>query len=777
LPVLKSAARRLTAALIATGACVFVAGCLSGNPSYFPYLLPGGPAVQTHPKPAGQGYFADYDPHACRVELRPGTCTAPIRSSQVFIATVYDSEGVPRRKRRVEWMVEGPGTIVEVDESGYLPGRGMKVDNKYAFSHTDFMEHCFTRGTDDPADDFTIGPGQTWCVVSSAVEGETVVTAYVPAIADWNKNRAYARVVWAHGNMKFPQPLTARAGGECTFSTKVTDTAENYRIRYRIVDGPPAALHATKGTPVDSVTEAVTTIGADGTATINVVQPLASAGTNRIAIEVIKPNADNPGQFTVVSKGETKVTWQTAQSAITINAPKSLALNQDASIVYSVNEKGALGSGTATLTATIPEGMNVVRTEPRAVVDGDQMIWTLADGKKSVEAVLRPVVVGRATLTADVRSANGESSRGSAEVNVSEAKLLVKVDGPPTAIVGEAMSFVVRVTNAGDAAAERVRVQVRPDDGLESTSKAGNLDQTIPTIAAGQTKTITVNLVAKKGGKYSVEAGAAGENLVAITQTVSVEVKDTQLRLTAIGPAKGYVGQDVTWKLVVRNYGDLPLGRVTICATLPPEVRFLSASDGGKLNGRQVTWDLGVGAPQQEHVIDLTVACEKLTAKTSLSATASGVPQVQDERPARASQAKTISTDKPATASLEIVGIPALQISVQDSNDPVAIGQETTYTVRVKNAGTLPATKVKVTALVPEFMKPIRATGPLVQGVIDKKNITFAAIESLAPGAESTFVIVVEGLLAGDGRFRAEASSPLLAQPVRAEEPTRVLGR
>ena len=69
----------------------------------------------------------------------------------MLIATVYDEEGQPRRKRRVEWMLEGVGNIVEVDESGYTLSRGSKVDNKYAISYTDYLEHTITRGNDNPA--------------------------------------------------------------------------------------------------------------------------------------------------------------------------------------------------------------------------------------------------------------------------------------------------------------------------------------------------------------------------------------------------------------------------------------------------------------------------------------------------------------------------------------------------------------------------------------------------------------------------------------------------
>src|SRR6516164_5506292 len=116
--------------LLAVG-FVLLPGCfgITQNPSYFPYLLPTGDIIQTHAKPAGPGYYANFDPHACRLEVRPLESTNPVRTQHVVIATVYDEKGVPRRNRRVEWMVEGVGNIVEVDESGFFPGRGYKVDN------------------------------------------------------------------------------------------------------------------------------------------------------------------------------------------------------------------------------------------------------------------------------------------------------------------------------------------------------------------------------------------------------------------------------------------------------------------------------------------------------------------------------------------------------------------------------------------------------------------------------------------------------------------------
>ncbi|MSR52930.1 MAG: DUF11 domain-containing protein [Gemmataceae bacterium] len=769
LPVFKKVATRIVFSLLVVGACAFVSGCLSGGPSYLPYLLTGGAELRTHSKPIGPGYFADFDPNAYRIEMRPGVCTAPVRGTQVFIATVYDRQGVPRRARRVEWMVEGVGSIIEVDESGFTQGRGMKVDNKFAYSQTDYFEHSLNKG----GDEFTIGPGQTWCVVSGAIEGETVVTAYAPAVADWSRNRAYSRIQWTEAGLIFPAPVTARAGGELSLTTRVQKAgglAEGYRVRYKIADGPAAALTA-RGGPVDDVTEATTTVNEEGFARVTITQPLPSAGKTRVDIEIVKPNPDDPTKFTVVSKGETTVTWQETEIGVKVSAPRTLALNQEAMVRYELNDVGKVGTSDITLTARVPEGMDLIRTEPRAVVDGDTLIWTIAAATKNkpVQAIYRPARIGSATLSAEVRTKDGVSGRGSTSVRVMESKLTLQLEGPKSGTVGEALPFQIRITNEGQTTVERVRVQARFDDGLETASKAKTFDETIPSLAVGQSRTLPLPLSAKKSGKLTIEAGAAGkDNLEAVPQTATIDIQEAALGVTAVGPPRGFIGEEVIWQLVIRNTGEVPVEKLVVKATLPPEVRFVKATDGGKGIGQQVVWDLGSAPGRQERTIAITVRCEKAAAKATLSANVSGTPSV--------SLIKPTTLGRPATTSIEIVGVPALQMSLTDSNDPVGIGQRTTYTIRVKNAGTMAATKIEVGAEVPGLMRPVRATGPGAQGKIEGQKVTFPMLATLAPNAEATFVIEVEGLVPGEARFRAEAKSPALKQPIRAEEPTRVLG-
>src|SRR5438874_12488865 len=89
------------ALVMAVLAVTLGAGCfgVTQNPNYFPHLLPDGDIIRTHAKPPGPSYYADFDPHACRLDVRPLEATNPVRTQHVFIATVLDDTGQPRRNR------------------------------------------------------------------------------------------------------------------------------------------------------------------------------------------------------------------------------------------------------------------------------------------------------------------------------------------------------------------------------------------------------------------------------------------------------------------------------------------------------------------------------------------------------------------------------------------------------------------------------------------------------------------------------------------------------
>src|SRR5262245_22817789 len=96
--------------LLAGGGFMILAGICPDQGDFV--VRPASAPTTTH-----VAYFPNFfDRHAVRLSVQPTDATKSVQSRQVFIATIVDEEGKPRRNRRVEWILEGAGSIVEVDE-------------------------------------------------------------------------------------------------------------------------------------------------------------------------------------------------------------------------------------------------------------------------------------------------------------------------------------------------------------------------------------------------------------------------------------------------------------------------------------------------------------------------------------------------------------------------------------------------------------------------------------------------------------------------------------
>src|SRR4051812_1955488 len=204
---MKRVGRRLSPFLLAALVCAPALGCfgLTTNPSYFPYLLPFEDIITTHDKPIWPGNDANFDPKANTIVLMPLEATSRVRSQNVLLATVYDANGQPLRNRTVKWELEGVGSLVEVDSDGVFPGRGHPIDRQFGVSYTRWHEHRITRGNGNAADDLMVRPGQTYCVITAPVEGDTHITAYAPGVFDWDKRIAHTTIRWVDVHWEFPQ--------------------------------------------------------------------------------------------------------------------------------------------------------------------------------------------------------------------------------------------------------------------------------------------------------------------------------------------------------------------------------------------------------------------------------------------------------------------------------------------------------------------------------------------------------------------------------------------
>ncbi len=540
-------------------------GCLgvAQNPSYFPYWLPTGDIIRNHAKPGGIGYFRNFDPKAIEVQATPTSANNPTRAQVPIIATVVDSEGNPRRKRRIEWVLDGPGSIVEVDESGYTAGRGYKVDNKYAVSYTDYLPHTITRGNDDPRDDFELKPGQSWCVVSSPVEGETTITVYAPEVHDWDKSRAYVKLTWGGGEFRIDPAskrraptdelpalpgvgtlptatdrlgpptgkLTSNTPGKMTLAIEAPGfftVSESSLVQLRVentggtdldnvtawLDLPPGLKGSTSANPVEFPIGA---IAAGESRSVSV--PLKAERTGR---GVVKVNLTADGGAT--ARAETPVSIGRANLELNLSGPADLPLGQEGLYELKISNPGDVPIANVTARASVPRGLSVKRATDDGRANPDGATWNLGTLAAGQTRTVRLTTVGeslseRGTLTA---TAGGElvsgtrvaDQRQSTTVAITGTPVLVLEFAAPTTTVpvnGRAAYRIV-VRNRGTGPATNIEVsaevsgELRPTRGTGPNRTVGKLTEnefrfvTIPTLPAGQTATYQLEVEATRAG-------------------------------------------------------------------------------------------------------------------------------------------------------------------------------------------------------------------------------------------------------------------------------------
>ena len=773
-------------AFAAIALAVAPVGC-SYNPGYFPYLLPPGHITQEHAKPRGPGYFKNFDPKACKLEVCPGPqVTAPLGSQIVLVATVYDGDGQPRRSRRVEWIVDGPGNIVEADESGIYPGRGYKVDNKYAVSYTSYTTKTITRGNDDPGDDVIIAPGQTFCVLSSAVPGETVVTAYAPVVYNWQLGRVVVKVLWGEGRFNVPAPAVVRYGGETTLTTTISagtgeDLPSGYRVRYKVLDGPAAVLVSRAGSGTGTSlsgaareTEAAT--DTNGVAAVRLVEQDPKPGKTRVAVEIVKPPENGTGAGTVVARRETVVEWAAPEIGLTVNAPPTAGEGASYPVTVTLDNAGAVDSKDARVKVSLSDGATLERSEPPpSRQEGGVLVFDLppVSGKAKQEVTLRvrPARLGSVTVTADAATADGLQATNKATTRIEPGKLLLVVDAPQGALTGESIPFKLAVTNAGGAPAENVTVWAQYDAGLTASGSQNPIELSAGTVAPGQTKVLDLPLTAKKTGRYGVRANVTGDgNLAARAEPAAVDVRRAELAVTASGPKLAYVNQEFTWNTTIRNNGDAAVTNVVVRAAVPAETKPKSAEDGGRVGPGSVEWKLAELRPGDQKTLRFTAEALQLVDRAVL-----GVSVVGDATNGTRTVGEPVSAK--AESAVPIIGTPAVVLELATPPGLIEVGKRAAFKIRVRNDGTVSARGVEVTAYAPPELRAVRGIGNGAGRIDANGKVVFPAVEELRPGQTLIFTLEVEALQAGDARVRAEVKAAHLTRPLQEEQSARVTAK
>src|SRR5262249_16653838 len=189
---------------------------------------------------------------------------------------------------------------------------------------------------------------------------------------------------------------------------------------------------------------------------------------------------------------------------------------------------------------------------------------------------------------------------------------------------------------------------------------------------------------------------------------------------------------------------------------------FLSASDGGRHDfaTRTVSWFVGDLPPGQTREVHMEVLAVN-TGEYKHRATVVAARGLKNE----------------AETSTRIEGLSALLMELVDFDDPVEVGADTAYEIRVTNTGSKTETNLQLVCTVPDKMEFRGAQGAAnVRFRVQGKEVTFEPLPKLAPRADAIYRVNVRGIAPGDLRFRARITADGLQEPVLKEESTKVYG-
>ncbi len=449
---------------------------------------------------------------------------------------------------------------------------------------------------------------------------------------------------------------------------------------------------------------------------------------------------------------------QTPQLTIQKFPPEEVQVGREATFRVKVTNSGQTAAHGVRVHDEVPRGTRLVATDPPSSRDAQgKLVWeleTLQPGEEaSVEMRLMPEEEGEIGSVATVSFAADASAR----VVATKPELTVRTSAPDQVMIGEEFEMTITLSNPGSGIAYDVVLEEHVPPGLQHVA-GEELEYAVGDLKPNETRELDLTLVAERPGMVTNLLRARAEANLNVENRLEIDVISPQLDVALDGPKHRYLERQATYELSISNVGTAPARNVELVAHLPAGLDYVAANNKGEYEAatRTVHWML-----------------EELPVKKPGSVRLTTMPVEMGEQNLR-----FVCTGEPGLAvegeqPVVVEGIAAILFQVVDVEDPIEVGGETTYEIRVVNQGSKAATNVWLEATMPPGMRAVAAEGPASYR-IDGNRVYFEGLPRLAPKADTTYRVRVQGLQPGDQRLSVKLQTAEMDTPVTKEESTRV---
>lgn len=766
-----------------------------------------------------------------QIVMMPKRVVAPVGGEVILMSGLCGAHGHRVKGEQLEWMLsqESVGNFLQVGR----PGQDMLASLRsttaelksanYARSATSRTTRLITRGTQSPADDVTLEPGQSWVTLTSPSEGVSHVTVVATNSEVWDQRRETATIYWVDARWELPPPAALRAGQSHLLQTRVLrdsagTPAANWIVRYELAAGTTARF-LPGGQQV-----AETVVDASGLASVEIQPGTRATEAAHVRVQIIRPLDPGDGvPRMTVGQGWTSVTWSAPGLNVRAAGPATTRAGETLTYQVQVTNSGNLVTRGVTLKDEPPAGLVVLGSNPPPQQFGDRHHWPLGDlGPGETRTI---TVQARLELDRTVRyifraeSVDGLSADAFVETSVERPTLAVEVTGPQRAQVGERATYEVHVRNTSGRDLANVVVTDTYDPGLEQTEGAPSpIRRQLGPIRADEVKSFAVSFIVRQPGTWchTLEA-TAPDGYTARTraclqadppQVVAQPAIDVQLS----GPAEQTVGGLILLTAQITNTGNVPLNQIQIAMSFDPALAARQASENYRLEQGQFVWFVEQLQPQQSLLrqLNLEGVAPAAAAGCRVAVWAAGNVQDSDAIQVRIVPAPQPRTPQPpniigaappsgapprpadgipAAPPANLGGRPAVEppaaatagqlaLSIADAEDPIVLGDVTTYLIQIANQRDVEDRNVLLTIRLSDGLRFERIEGPIqVRASADQgRTIEMVPINSLRPREQmAPLRLFVRGTAIGEMAVQAEVTSQRSPAGVRQQETTTVV--
>ncbi|MDB5385680.1 MAG: omcB 2 [Planctomycetaceae bacterium] len=548
-----------------------------------------------------------------------------------------------------------------------------------------------------------------------------------------------------------PASATAAAKPSVTPKTDKTETAEK-ADKSSVVTAPSTRVVPVK--PVSVVRNAGPSQPKDMAKVLEIGKPGAKSPVTKDAFEV---TATRPNMVNTSAISTSNSNTHSPQVDVQWEPRGEVTLGQECKCALVVHNSGKVAACDVIVEANFPESVRLVNAKPLPKEATSRLEWqfgSLAAGeKKVIELMIVPTKRGELAASAQVRF----TGTAATSFQVSEPLLTTVVKMAEEIHLGEPASATVTVSNPGTGTAQNVMVQAILPAGLSSTSGKEILTELGP-IGAGETRTMRLALIATAGGDQVLKVIAKSSTAeLEHTATAKIVVLAPSLALKATGPSLRYVNRAAKYLLTVTNNSNASTDNVRISQKVHSGFEFARADHGGQWDsqGRTVSWYLGHLDAGQSMAVEL---------------------ELMPKETGEFQQQFRVVGDSGAQATAEVAtrveGAASLVMEVKDGDDPVEVGTETMFEVRVRNDGSKSAHKVAISLELPPDVELVNVDGP-TKHLFESGMLIFKPLAELAAGDSATFKVFIKATAAGTTKLRARLTSESIQKPLIVEEATQ----